>query len=90
MTRFVWELVRPCRGWLIIVFLALELLSIPLYVLAVGAVFAGLAGYEYFVGHHRVAHRARQVVEAGLVELARRRVAREKRVVADPAGIGGC
>jgi NADH-quinone oxidoreductase subunit L len=26
---------------------------VPLYVLAVGAIFAGLVGYEYFVGHHR-------------------------------------
>ncbi|MCC7253875.1 proton-conducting transporter membrane subunit, partial [Hyphomicrobium sp.] len=26
---------------------------IPLYVLAFGAIFAGVAGYEYFVGHHR-------------------------------------
>ncbi|MBL8700473.1 MAG: NADH-quinone oxidoreductase subunit L [Alphaproteobacteria bacterium] len=26
---------------------------VPLYVLAAGAIFAGLAGYEYFVGHHR-------------------------------------
>ena len=28
---------------------------VPLYVLAVGAVFAGVLGYEYFVGHHREA-----------------------------------
>ena len=26
---------------------------IPLFVLAVGAVFSGMIGYEYFVGHHR-------------------------------------
>jgi NADH-quinone oxidoreductase subunit L len=26
---------------------------VPLYVLAIGAIFAGVAGYEYFVGHHR-------------------------------------
>jgi NADH-quinone oxidoreductase subunit L len=26
---------------------------VPLYVLAFGAIFAGVAGYEYFVGHHR-------------------------------------
>jgi NADH-quinone oxidoreductase subunit L len=26
---------------------------IPLFVLAVGAVFSGMVGYEYFVGHHR-------------------------------------
>jgi NADH-quinone oxidoreductase subunit L len=30
-----------------------NVMLIPLYVLAIGAVFAGLLGYEYFVGHHR-------------------------------------
>ena len=29
-----------------------QVMLIPLYVLAFGAVFAGLAAYEYFVGHH--------------------------------------
>src|SRR3546814_7618064 len=31
-----------------------QVMLIPLYVLAFGAVFAGLAAYEYFVGHHMV------------------------------------
>ena len=29
-----------------------QVMLVPLYVLAFGAVFAGLAAYEYFVGHH--------------------------------------
>ncbi len=31
-----------------------QVMLIPLYVLAFGAVFAGFAAYEYFVGHHMV------------------------------------
>src|SRR3546814_7636495 len=31
-----------------------QVMLIPLYVLAFGAVFSGLAAYEYFVGHHMV------------------------------------
>jgi NADH-quinone oxidoreductase subunit L len=32
-----------------------QIMLIPLYVLAVGAIFAGYAAYEYFAGHHRAA-----------------------------------
>src|SRR3546814_9936073 len=31
-----------------------QVMLIPLYVLAFGAAFAGLAAYEYFLGHHMV------------------------------------
>src|SRR3546814_18347056 len=31
-----------------------QVMLIPLYVLAFGAVFSGLAAFEYFVGHHMV------------------------------------